>query len=160
METRRTKTLIGAVVIGSILLAGLQIVLAPAPAVVAAPPAAPTPVANIPGDSGRSLYINFQSALSMSTDTNTSGRLVQGYEYVDLQVTIDQTGGEVPNTTTFTIQFSNDNSNWDDGPAILSANATDTTDISRVMLFGRYARVKQDVTNGNPLTITLIGLAK
>lgn len=165
-ETKKTRntsgSLAGVIALALILLAALQLILAPAPAAVAAPPAAPTPVANIPGDSDNSLYVVFQSgAVSITADTNTSGKLLQGYEYVDLQTTIDQTVvGTENNTTTLTIQFSNDNSNWDDGPAILSSNAADTTDITRLQLFGRYVRIKQDVTNTNPVTITLLGLAK
>lgn len=161
MKTKQTRTLIAVVVIGLILLAALQIVLAPAPYAVAAPPAAPTPVANIPGDSDNSLYINFQSALSMSTDTNTSGRLVQGYEYLDAQYIAAQDAG---NRLTITIQFSNDNSNWVSGPVLanLASGSADRSDISRFQLFGRYVRFAQtmevDVTD--PVTITIIGLAK
>jgi hypothetical protein len=163
-ETKKTRSvtpLAGALALALILLAALQLVLAPAPAAVAAPPAAPTPVASIPGDSDNSLYINFQSATVIAADTNTTGRLVQGYEYIDFQITTDQTVvGTETNTTTFSVEFSNDNSNWDTGPAILSANAADATEITRIMTFGRYVRVKQDVTNTNNVTVTILGLAK
>lgn len=160
METRKTRTLIAVVVIGLILLAALQIILAPAPAVVAAPLAAPTTVANIPS-SDRSLYINFQSALSMSTDTNTSGRLVGNYEYLDAQYVAAQDAG---NRLTITIQFSNDNSNWVSGPTLanLASGSADRTDITRFPIFGRYVRFAQtmevDVTD--PVTVTITGLAK
>jgi len=162
--TRRERSVVPlatAAIVALILLAMVNLLFAPASGVSAAPPAAPTPIANIPGDSDNSLYVTFQSALSMSADTNTTGRLVQGYEYLDLQTTVDQTVvGTENNTTTITIQFSNDGSNWDNGPAILSSNAADTTDMTRVQLFGRYVRFNQDVTLGNPITITLLGLAK
>ena len=166
MKTKETKTrsiipFVAAIAIAFILLAGLQIVLAPAPVVVAAPLAAPTPIANIPGDSGRSLHINFQSALSMSTDTNTSSRLVQGYEYLDAQYVAAQDDG---NRLTITIQFSNDDSNWVDGPILanFASGSADRTDISRFQLFGRYVRFAQtmEVDNAVPVTITIIGLAK
>ena len=162
-KTRSGSPLAGALALALafILLAALQLILAPAPGASAAPPAAPTPVASIPGDSDNSLYINFQSALSMSTDTNTSGRLIQGYEYLDAQYVAAQDAG---NRLTITIQFSNDNSNWVSGPTLadLSAGTGDITDISRFQLFGRYVRFAQtmevDVTD--PVTVTIIGLAK
>jgi len=161
---RREKTFVplaAAAIIALVLLALVNLLFAPAPGASAAPPAAPTPVANIPGDSDNALYVTFQSALSMSADTNTTGRLLQGYEYLDLQTTVDQTiVGTENNTTTITIQFSNDGSNWDNGPAILTNNVADDTDMTRVQLFGRYIRFNQDVTLANPITITLLGLAK
>jgi len=164
-ETKRTRSgsaLAYVIALALVLLVALQIIIAPAPAAVAAPPAAPTPVANIPGDSDNSLYVVFSTgAFSITADANTSGRLMQSYEYVDIQSTIDQTAvATVFNTTTITIQFSNDNSNWTDGPAIVSANVADATTITRLQLFGRYIRFKQDVSNTNPITITLLGLAK
>lgn len=160
METKRIRTLIGIIVIGLIMLAALQIILAPAPAVVAAPPAAPTTVANIPS-SDRSLYINFQSALSMSQDTNTSSRLVGNYEYLDAQYIAAQDAG---NRLTITVQFSNDNSNWVSGPVLanLASGSGDRTDITRFPIFGRYVRFAQtmEVDVVDPVTITIVGLAK
>ena len=124
--------------------------------VQAAPPAAPTPIANVVvAPEGR--VFNFQTATALTADTNTTGRSVLDFNTLDIQTTIDH--GTL-NTTTVTIQWSNDNSNWHDGPALVSANAADASDITRVPVFGRYARVKQDLTNSNSITITLIAVGR
>jgi cytoskeletal protein RodZ len=122
----------------------------------AAPVLAPTPVGNLV-QSDNQATVPFQTTTALTADTNSPGRDVQRYEWCDLQTTVDV--GTV-NTTTITVQFSNDNSNWDSGPAVLSNIAADETDMTRVALFGRYTRFVQDVTNSNPITITLLGLCK
>ena len=128
----------------------------------AAPPAAPTPVANLV-NSNDALNVSFQSATALTADTNTGGQQLPTYEWLDIQYNITQATSASVNTTTIKIQFSNDNSNWVTGPTIVSASDTPlatTSDITRVPIFGRYVRFNQDVTNSNPVTITLIGLAK
>jgi len=122
----------------------------------AAPPAAPTPIANLVNSSD-ALNVTFQSATALAADTNTGGSQLPTYEWIDIQHVIDQ--GTV-NTTTITIQFSNDNSNWVNGPAIVTDNAADATDITRVPIFGRYVRFNQNLATTDTITITLIGLAK
>ncbi len=124
--------------------------------VQAAPPAAPTPVANLyQSNEGRA--VTFQSATALTADTNTRSVEVMNFDSVDFQLTVDH--GTV-NTTTFTIQYSNDGTNWDDGLALLTNNATDVTEITRVPVFGRYMRVKQDLTNANALTVTLLAVGR
>jgi len=155
----RTKNIFTSVIIGLLLLTVLHFVLAvPTSDVSAAPPAAPTPIANIPS-SDSSLNITFQSALSLQTSVNTSGRLVGNYEYVDVQYIAAQDAG---NALTITIQYSNDNSNWVDGAVLANFASTtaDRTDITRFPLFGRYVRFAQTINNANPVTITILGLAK
>lgn len=122
----------------------------------AAPVAAPTPIANLV-NSGDALNVTFQSATAIAADTNTGGQQLPTYEWVDIQYVIDH--GTV-NTTTITAQFSNDNSNWVNGPAIVTDSAADGSDITRIPIFGRYMRFNQNVANTNTITITLIGLAK
>ena len=128
----------------------------PASSVVAAPGAAPTPVANIL-TSNQAAYFRFQPATAIAADTNTGSVNLSQFNSVDLQYIIDQ---GTTNTTTLTIQWSNDGSNWVNGPALVSNNAADASDITRIPAFGRFARINQDVTNSNPITITLLGLAK
>jgi hypothetical protein len=132
-------------------------ILGPAGSVQAAPPAAPTPVANI-APSDDALNVTFQSQTAIDEDTDTGSVQLGRYEYVDVQHVIDQ--GTDVNTVTLTIQFSNDGTNWVNGPALATDNAADATDITRVPLFGRYARINENVTNTNTLTVTVIGLAK
>jgi len=145
-----------AVMLGGLLFAAIALLPTYAP-VNASPNLAPTPVANLPGDSGASV-VNFQPATALTSDTNTRSSLdLKDFEYVDLSYTIDH--GTV-NTTTLTVQYSNDGSNWVNGVALVSNSAADGSDITRIPMFGRYMRVNQDVTNSNAITITLIGVAK
>jgi len=155
MKDRAFAASVGTLVIALVVIA-LVVIGSITGIVQAAPPAAPTPIANLV-NSNDTLNVTFQSATALTADTNTGGSQLPVYEWVDLQYVIDH--GTV-NTTTITIQFSNDNSNWVSGPAIVTDSAADGTDITRVPLFGRYVRFNQNVTNSNPITITLIGLAK
>lgn len=152
----RTKDLsIGAVIVIALLALSLAYLGEPAH-ISAAPGAAPTPVANIL-TADAVFPFNFQVATALTADTNTSSREVMRYNAIDVQYVIDQ---GTTNTTTLTIQWSNDGSNWVAGPALVSNNAADATDITRVPVFGRYARINQNVTNSNPITITLLGIAR
>jgi hypothetical protein len=128
----------------------------------AAPPAAPTPVADFLVGSVQPIPVTFQAATALIADTNTAGVDVMRLGAVDMQYIIDQTivfPSEM-NTTTLTIQYSNDNSNWVDGLVLANANVADATSITRVPVFGRYMRVKQDLTNVNPITITLTAVGR
>lgn len=126
----------------------------------AAPPAAPTPVANLVV-SQKYIDLAMLETLVFSADRNTNGSNVASYTWADLQSTIDQTEvAGVVNTTTLTVQFSNDKINWVDGPTLATNNVADASDIDRIALFGRYFRVKIDVTNTTDLTVTLLALLK
>ena len=70
---------------------------------------------------------------------------------------LDQTN---VNTVTLTLQFSNDGENWTDGAALATSNAADAALLQQVNVFGKYARVYANVTNSNPLTVTVIGVLK
>lgn len=146
-------------------LAGLGLVLALIMVVLqlsagqnaqAAPPLAPTPVANILG-SQQNTYFRFQPATALTADTNTNSIRLDEFNSIDIQYVIDQ--GTV-NTTTLTIQYSNDGTNWVNGVALVTNSVADGSDITRVPMFGRYARINQNLTNSNAITITLTGLAK
>ena len=129
--------------------------------VQAAPPAAPTPVANLTADyDAAPIFFRFQTATAITADTNTSAKELMKYDALDVSYTIDQ---GTTNTTTLTIEWSNDNSNWVTGATIVSATGTaagDVTGITRVPVFGRYGRVKQDVTNSNTITLTLLAVGR
>lgn len=122
----------------------------------AAPALAPTPVANLVG-SDSAVAITFQALTPLAADTATVGYRAENSEWCDVQHIIDH--GTV-NTTTITTQFSNDRVNWVTGPALVTASAADGTDLTRIPLFGRYVRFNQDVSNTNPISITLLGLCK
>lgn len=124
---------------------------------VAAPPAAPTPIADFLLQGVQARAFNFQTRTAITADTNTSGVDVMGLSAVDVQYVIDH--GTV-NTTTLTVQYSNDNSNWVNGVALVSDSAADGTDITRVPVFGRYMRVNQNVTGTDAITITLTAVGR
>lgn len=152
METKRFI----AVMLGGLMFAAIALLPTYAP-VSASPNLAPTPVANLPGDSSATV-INFQPALTITSDTNTRSSLdLANFEYVDISYTTDH---DTANPITMTVQYSNDGTNWVDGLALVSDNGADATDITRVPIFGRYVRIKQDVENSNDIGVTLIGVAK
>jgi hypothetical protein len=64
------------------------------------------------------------------------------------------------NTTTVTLEFSNDRSNWVDGPALVTNNAADASDITRFPVFGRYMQLEMDVTNTVTPTWTINAFCK
>lgn len=125
----------------------------------AAPPPAPTPLADYIVESGAPRIVTFQSATAIAADTNTSAidLLYAGVGVLDLQYVIDQGS---TNTNTLTIQYSNDNSNWVDGLALVTNNVADASDITRVPVFGRYMRVEQDLTTTDTITITLVAVGR
>ena len=47
-----------------------------------------------------------------------------------------------------------------DGADFVTSNAADAGDMVQVQAFGRYLCAKADVTNANPVTVTLYVLAK
>jgi hypothetical protein len=122
----------------------------------AAPPAAPTPVTGL-ADTKGGVPFRFQPATALTADTATGAVEVMGFDALDVQYVIDQ--GTV-NTVTLTIQYSNDGSNWVNGPALVSSNAADAGDLTRFPVFGRFARINQDVANTNPLTVTLLAVGR
>lgn len=129
----------------------------------ASPGFAPTPVANLV-NSGDATNITFLSQTAITADQDTAGKQLPEFEWCDVQYLITNGTHEAVtvNTTTLTIQFSNDNSNWVQGPALVSNSASDTavTDLTRFNTFGRYVGFDVNVTNSNPVTVTLLGVCK
>ncbi len=141
---------IGALMAFIIAMAALQ-------PVQAAPPAAPTPVANLyQSNTGQTLTL--QKKTRFTADRNSNSVETLKFNALDISLTVDQ--HTTVNTTTFTIQYSNDNQNWDDGINLLTSNNVDTTEITKVPVFGRYLRVKQDLTNSQPLTVTILAVGR
>jgi hypothetical protein len=118
---------------------------------------APTPVANLV-ENGPATYFSFQPATAIAADTNTSARDIRGFNSLDVQYVIDH--GTV-NTSTLTVQYSIDNSNWTDGAVLVSASAADGNGlVARIPAFGRYMRINQNLTNTNTITITLVAVGR
>lgn len=135
----------------AVLAAVLSAQFGPDQEALAAPPLAPTPVANIL-ESNQARSFRMQPTTAISSDTNSTGLELMEFNALDIHTIIDQT---TTNTTTLKIQYSIDGSNWVTGATLVNNNAADASDITRVPMFGRYARVNQDVTNSNTITITL-----
>lgn len=125
------------------------------------PLAAPTPISNVVNFPEKSRVRTVYPSTAITVDTNTASFCFgDTYAQADYMFVVDQGAGEA-NTNTLTIQFSNDGTNWDDGPALLSANAADAVDISRVQLFGACQRIKMDLdANARTVTIGITALPK
>jgi len=155
----RTNRILAALLIAVVLVAGVL----QRSGVQAAPEAAPTAVASIHASAADSVaYFTFVSGSTARTaDTNGPTVSIPSYSLVDLQTTFDQTVlASGANTTTLTLQFSNDGANWTNGPALATNNVADSTDLIQAANFGRYTRVNINVSNTNPVTITVLGVAK
>jgi hypothetical protein len=138
----------------------VAVALVPATGTQAAPSFAPTPVAAVQRSPAPE-FPTFFNAKVLTADTRSSCFEVPDYAVVDLQYTFDQTFVDLaPNTTTLTLQWSNDNVNYVNGLAVVTNNITDTTDLQQYQLFGRHACVYADVTNTNPVTLTVLGVVK
>ena len=141
---------------------GLMFLLAALSLVSNAPPAiadtVPTPV-YISGSDDR-LFVTFFEADTTATTENSSGFQLAAYEFMDVQFVVDH-AGTPPNTTTLKIQWSNDNTNWSDGPNIVASSAADADGMVQVANLGRYTRINKTAdANGNAMTWTVKAVAK
>ena len=159
MKTVRAyATAAAAVVLVASLLAAFAMV--PAGSTQAAPSFAPTPVAAVQRAANPEFPAFFTNKV-LTADTRSSCFEVPDYAVVDLQYIVDQTLVDLAaNTTTLTLQWSNDNINFVNGLAVATNNVTDTNDLQQFQLFGRHACVYADVTNTNPVTVTALGVVK
>lgn len=150
------KYALGAGIVTMVLLFAVMAAFAPMSDVaVAAPAAAPTPVANYPA--ADYTFAVFQPATAITADTNTNWVPVERWSKGDFQTVIDQTN---VNTVTVTLQFSNDGVNIEDGAVLVSANAADADDLEQYFVFGRYARINYNVTNTNTVTVATTAVLK
>ena len=159
MKTIRAyATAAAAIVLVASLLA--LFALAPADGTLAAPAAAPTPVAAVQRSPAPEFPQFFRTKV-ITVDSRSDCFEVPDYAVVDLQYLIDQTAvAGAPNTTTLKLQFSNDLVTYIDGTNVVSGNAADASDLQQYQLFGRHTCVYADVTNSNPLTLTVNGVVK
>jgi hypothetical protein len=135
-------------------------VLLSGPAVPSYADTVPTPVGAQAGSGNTSwLAVDFASASAKAADGASSGFQLPGYDSLDVQFVIDQNDAAT-NTITINAQWSNDNSNWSDGPAIVSANAADADGMVQVANMGRYTRMYYNLTNTNTVTVTVKAIAK
>ena len=159
MKTVRAyATAAAAVVLVASLLAAFAMV--PAGSTQAAPAAAPTPVAAVQRSPAPEFPVFFRGG-ALTADTRSSCFEVPDYSVIDLQYNIDQTLVETTaNTTTLTIQFSNDLVTFVDGLNAVADNAADASGMVQLQLFGRHTCVYANVSNTLPVTITVNGVVK
>ena len=127
-----------------------------APNAQAAPLAAPTPVTVYASGVAADVPV-FYNTTVITQNGNSSVQAIQNHEKIDLQYILDET---IVNTVTLKLQFSNDGTNWVDGPTIASGATADANAMQQYNLFGKQARINTAVTNAYPLTLTVIGVAK
>ena len=159
MKTVRAyATAAAAVVLVASLLAAFAMV--PAGSTQAAPSFAPTPVAAVQRAANPEFPAFFTNKV-LTADTRSSCFEVPDYSVIDLQYNIDQTLVETTaNTTTLTIQFSNDLVTFVDGLNAVADNAADVSGMVQLQLFGRHTCVYANVSNTLPVTITVNGVVK
>ena len=142
---------------------GLMFVLAALSMVSHTSPASadtvPTPV-YVSGSDDR-LFVTFFDGDTTATDEASSSFQLATYEYMDVQWVVDHVGAAAPNTTTLKIQWSNDDTNWSDGPAVSASSSTDGDGMVQVGNLGRYTRLYKDAdANGEAMTWTVKAVAK
>lgn len=82
------------------------------------------------------------------------------YEIIDIQYQVDATA---VNTTSVSLQQTNidpTNGPFNTANAIATVVSTDANVMVQLPTFGKWNCVLADVTNSNPLTLTIIGVAK
>ena len=127
----------------------------------AAPSLIPTPVSVSARGAAPAKPVVFYSGSVMTSAVASNAQGIAEYEIVDLQWVIDQTVlASGANTTTLKLQFSNDGVNWVDGATAVTSNAADAGDMQQYAVFGEFVRVHSTLENNNPVTLTVIGLAK
>ena len=154
----KTQKLLPVLILGLVLFVAALLVpaIVSGPGVQAAPPAAPTPIANTPYSADGN-YFSFMADKAWTADGYSDQVTLASFEWADFQYLLDQSA---TNTTTVTIQHSNDGTNWVDATPVISGNTTDAGDITRLPLFGRYTRLKVDVSTTDTIRLTVNLLAK
>lgn len=117
-----------------------------------------TPVASWPHSTDNSKWPIYFWVTEVLTQSGASEEYkLMNYEALDLHYIIDV--GTV-NTTTIKLQYSNDGTNWADGANVVANVNSDKNVIDQFYNVGAYTRLYATLTNNNPITITVIGLAK
>jgi hypothetical protein len=123
--------------------------------VSAAPNAIPTPLA-ITGTGETPKLAVFFDGQAITEDTRSCVDSTY-YDKMDLHTILDH---GVVNTTTLTLEFTNNRTTWPDGIAAVTASAADADALNQFNIFGVQTCVFANVTNSEVITITAIGLMK
>lgn len=160
------KTMLAALGSAVLMLALIVSVMVQSPApVTGAPAAAITPVAaKDPVGASDARLVRFYDAEQLTADDQNCIDLME-YRVIDLEYVVDQTlVASANNTTTVNLEHTNGAGSTlavnTTGQVVVSANAADADDLNRFDLFGRYTCVDINLTSANPVTWTVIGIAR
>jgi hypothetical protein len=155
-EMMKTKNLVLLAVIVPILLFVLALsTLAGGPA-TAAPLAIPTPVSVSAGSAQPDLFTAY-TAVALTADERSGCVDVSKFGRADVQYLVDV--GTV-NTTTVTLQFTNDKVTFVNGLAVASAIVADGSDMQQYAVFGKFMCFDMNVANTNPITFSISAALK
>lgn len=158
MSKRTIFSIVTALVLVAMLLTSIGAAFTPM--AQGAPLAGPTPVSvTRPAASEKNPWITITpfNATVLTADTTATCADVANFNVADVLYSIDQTD---VNTITLTTKWSIDGTITATGVNVVAANAADATDMQQVQLFGRYLCVLADVTNSNPVTVTVQVMAR
>lgn len=156
MNKRVLFSIIGAVLCVAMVFASIGV--GTSPAALSAPLAAPTPV-SVTRPANNQAFITWTpfSATVLTADSTVCQEIAK-YSVADILYSIDQ---GTTNTTTLTAKWGvADTTTLATGISIVAANVADATDMQQMALFGRYFCILADVTNTEPLTLTVQAIAK
>lgn len=125
--------------------------------VTAAPVAAPTPL-SVSQSSELPTLTTLFDGVAITSDTRACATS-RYFDKADIHYILDQ-GQTTINTTTLTLEFSNNRTSWPDGVNIVASNAADAEDLNQFNVFGEQTCVLVNVTNSDPITTTVIVLMK
>lgn len=156
MKNNRLMFGVASVALALVLLLFVAFGAMPGAPVAAAPMAAPTPV-SVSAGSAAPDFSTFYSVEAISADERSGCVDVSKFQRADVQYLVDV--GTV-NTTTVTINFTNDKVTYNDGLAVASAIVADGSALQQYAVFGRYMCMYVNVANSNPITWTITAVLK
>ena len=124
--------------------------------VAAAPAAAPTPVSVSAGSNTPDLFTAYTEE-AIAADERSGCVDVSKFQRADVQYLVDV--GTV-NTTTVTMQFTNDKVTYIDGLAVASAIVADGSAMQQYALFGKFMCFYVNVDNTSPITWSISAALK
>lgn len=124
--------------------------------VAAAPMAAPTPVSVSAGSAQPDLFTAFTEQ-AITEDTRSGCVDVSKFQRADVQYLVDASAN---NTTTVTMQFTNDKVTYIDGLAVASAVAADGSAMQQYATFGKFMCFYVNVTSTDPITWSISAALK
>jgi hypothetical protein len=157
----RSKWVMGAVVVGALLVMAALGSLGQMPREVQA--AAITPVSITHPASPEWIAVEPWGIDVLAADTRSTCYETAKFSVADVQYLIDQGAGPgdtAVNTTTVTIQYTNDQVTFVDGGTVVSANAADASGMVQLGTFGRYSCFYANVTNTSNTTFTVNAVFK